>query len=82
MRLFGWPRSISKKAFDKIFHDAVFQGLEQTHIDKCTISAIKRLYSDQSAYLDLGAGARSRTFQILRGVDKEILYLLQFLQIR
>ena len=55
-------------AFDKIIHDAVFAGLRLSDVDECSISAIRQLYSEQFAFIDIGAGHYSRYFQILRGV--------------
>jgi hypothetical protein len=64
-----WMASLDlEKAFDKVIHATVFEGLERSRIDPATISAIKDLYSHQNAFIDLGTGARSRFFQILRGV--------------
>ena len=64
-----WMASLDlEKAFDKIIHTAVFEGLAKAGIDDCTIQAIRELYAGQGAYVDLGSGSRSRLFQILRGV--------------
>ena len=49
-----------EKAFDKVVHEAVFNGLESSCIDAASIAAIKQLYSGQHAFIDLGTGARSR----------------------
>jgi hypothetical protein len=57
-----------EKAFDKVVHEAVFEGLERSGIDPAIIAAIRGLYSEQNAYIDLGTGGRSRFFNILRGV--------------
>ena len=40
-----------EKAFDKVIHEAVFEGLERSGIDAASIAAIKGLYAGQHAYI-------------------------------
>ncbi len=64
-----WMASLDlEKAFDKILHSAVFEGLQKAGVDEATIQAIRLRYSDQHAYVQLEANLRSRLFSILRGV--------------
>lgn len=62
-----------EKAFDKIIHEAVFEGLAGSGIDPCSIAAVKVMYADQTAYIDLGTGSKSKVFKILRGVRQGYL---------
>jgi hypothetical protein len=57
-----------EKAFDKIIHVAMLEGLRGAGVDECTIQAIQRIYSDQCGYVQLEAELRSRFFSILCGV--------------
>jgi len=64
-----WMASIDlEKAFDNIIHEAVFEGLARSGIDPCPIAAVEVMYADQTAYIDLGTGSKSKVFKILRGV--------------
>ena len=44
------------------------KGFFCSGIDACSVAAISKLYADQEAYVDIGTGARSKLFNILRGV--------------
>ena len=64
-----WMASLDlEKAFDKLLHTAVFEGLECTQIDPCTIAAVRSLYTHNRACIQVRGGSRSRVFSILRGV--------------
>ena len=64
-----WMASVDlEKAFDKVIHEAVLRGLEFSGADAASIAAVKRMYSEQYAYIDLGSGDKSRLFMIMRGV--------------
>ena len=64
-----WVASLDlEKAFDKLLHSAVFEGLQRAGVDGSTIQAVRNLYSEQHAYVQLEPNLRSRCFSILRGV--------------
>ncbi len=64
-----WVASLDlEKAFDKVFHEAVFSSLLETSVEVDVINALRSVYSDLSAYVQLDPGQRSRAFAILRGV--------------
>jgi hypothetical protein len=64
-----WMASLDlEKAFDKVLHSALYQNLHAAGISDDDLQAIKTLYADQSAYIQLDPSLRSRCFPILRGV--------------
>jgi hypothetical protein len=64
-----WLASLDmEKAFDKIIHTSMQDGLVEAGVDECTINAARRIYADQYGYVQLDPGLRSRYFFILRGV--------------
>ena len=64
-----WLASLDlEKAFDKVFHDDVFEALQFEEVDDVIIAAIRELYADQWAYVFLETSVQSRDFEILRGV--------------
>ena len=64
-----WMASLDlEKAFDKLVHTAVFHGLAAAGIDDITMEAIKDLYRQQHAFVDLDEHTKSRLFRICRGV--------------
>ena len=64
-----WAASVDlEKAFDRVLHQAVIEGLRQATIDEATIQAIRQLYLTQFAYIHFGTNMDSRKFSIFRGV--------------
>ena len=64
-----WMASLDlEKAFDKIIHIAMLEGLREAGVDECTYQAIQRIYADQCGYVQLEPELRSRFFSILCGV--------------
>lgn len=64
-----WMASLDlEKAFDKLVHTAVFTGLRRAGIDNTTVEAIRELYTNQTAYVQLDEHTKSRLIDILRGV--------------
>ena len=46
----------------------MLEGLQEAGVDECTIQVIRRIYTDQSGYVQLEPELRSRLFSILHGV--------------
>ena len=63
-----------EKAFDRILHAVILGGLEDCHVESCIAAAIKSVYWDNAASVQIDSNARSRIFRVLRGVVKEILF--------
>ena len=57
-----------EKAFDMVIHTAVFTGLRDIGVHGSDINAIRSLYKEQKAYIQLDPNTRSRYFNVLRGV--------------
>ena len=57
-----------EKAFDKVLHSALYQGLREAGVAEQDLKAIESLYKDQSAHVQLDPTLRSIYFKILRGV--------------
>ena len=63
-----WMASLDlEKSFDKIVHEAVFEGLELSGVDHASIAAIKSLYADQKAYIDFGTETNKDIFKNSEG---------------
>ena len=56
------------KAFDKAFHDELFDALLQGGVDLSIVSSLHKLYRGMRAYVQLWPGMESRHFEIQRGV--------------
>ena len=64
-----WMASLDlEKAFDRLVHEAVFSGLCTAGVDATTMEAIRDLYAQQTAYVQLDEQTRSRLLEVLRGV--------------
>ena len=64
-----WVASLDlEKAFDKVFHQAVFQSLENARADPGCHSVLRQIYHDLYAFVALDGGRRSNVFAVHRGV--------------
>jgi hypothetical protein len=64
-----WVASLDmEKAFDKVYHSEVLQALRQTGVHEDLIAAVRRLYTNQTAFVALDAHTQSRLFEVRRGV--------------
>ena len=57
-----------EKAFDRVTHNELFTALLQSNIDARAVGALRRLYQDMHARVELQPGASSRLFEVQRGV--------------
>ena len=57
-----------EKAFDRVHHSKLFDAMLQFELDVDAVGALLDLYSEMTAYVQLGPGATSRHFRIERGV--------------
>ena len=62
-----------EKAFDKVLHSSVFEGLVDAGVESDIVRVLLNLYSLQSAHVRLDGGIKSRAFMILCGVRQEDL---------
>ena len=61
-----WAASLDlEKAFDKVFHQAVFDSLAASGVDADIVSALWRLYAEQTACVCIDGNVRSQCFEIL-----------------
>ena len=57
-----------EKAFDKVYHDELFEALLGGGVDVLIVSSLRKLYRGMQAYVQLWPGVDSRRLEVQRGV--------------